>query len=186
MHFWPNWSALPNTNKMNEKPRIIVIDDKAQDCETISDILLQNKDQGYEVEIAKSGKEALEKIKGKFFAAALIDIRLPDTNGLELLKEIKIYSPKTEALMITAYTLLEDAVKALNLGAFSYLAKPINMGELLVKIGRALEKQAMDKELQKEIRKLEEKNKEAVERELRIIEMEKEIEALKQEVSHAK
>jgi DNA-binding NtrC family response regulator len=86
--------------------------------------------------------------------------------------------------MITAYSLLEDAVKALNLGAFSYLAKPINMGELLVKIDRALEKQALDKELQEEIRKLEDKNREVVERELRIIEMEKELEALKREVGH--
>ena len=166
--------------------RIIIIDDNAQDCETISDILKQEKDRVYEVDIAQSGRAALAKFKENFYDVALLDIKLPDINGLEILKEIKVYSPKTEALMITAYSLLEDAVKALNLGAFSYLAKPINMGELLVKIDRALEKQALDKELQEEIRKLEDKNREVVERELRIIEMEKELEALKREVGHAK
>jgi DNA-binding NtrC family response regulator len=165
-------------------PRILVVDDQLDDCETISDVLLQKK--GYACEVAHTAAEALAKLKEGGFNVALVDIKLPDVSGVDLIKEIKKLAPECEVIMITAYTLLEDAIRSLNLGAFSYLTKPFNPGELAVKVEKALEKQQMAAALNEEIRKLEEINKIIIERELRLIEMEKELEALKQEVSHAK
>ncbi|MBI5699463.1 response regulator [Candidatus Saganbacteria bacterium] len=162
------------------KPRILIVDDKVADCETVSDVLTQKKD--YSCETAQTGAEALKKIKQMPFNAALVDIKLPDISGVDLLKEIKKLAPECEVIMATAYSLLEDAIRSLNLGAFSYLTKPFNPGELAVKIEKALEKQKMAEALKAEVEKLEAANALAVERELRMVEMKKELEALKAEL----
>lgn len=158
-------------------PKILIVDDKINDCETVIDVLSQKN--GYVCEMAQTGAEALKKIKEKTFNAALVDIKLPDISGVDLLKEIKKLAPECEVIMVTAYTLLDDAIRSLNLGAFSYLTKPLNPGELAVKIEKALEKQKMAEALKAEVEKLEAANALAVERELRMAEMKKEIEVLK-------
>jgi DNA-binding NtrC family response regulator len=133
--------------------------------------------------MAQTGAEALKKIKEKTFNAALVDIKLPDISGVDLLKEIKKLAPECEVIMATAYSLLEDAIRSLNLGAFSYLTKPFNPGELAVKIEKALEKQQIAAALKDEVKKLEAANVLAVERELRMVEMKKELEDLKVELA---
>lgn len=161
-------------------PLILVVDDKVNDCETVSDMLSQKN--GYICEIAQTGDEALKKLKEKAFNVVLVDIKLPDTNGVDLIKGIKKLAPECEVIMVTAFSLHEDAIRSLNLGAFSYLTKPFNPGELTVKIERALEKQKIAEAMKAEVKKLEEANALAVERELRMAELKKELEFLKAEL----
>ena len=80
----------------------------------------------------------------RFFNLALIDLKLPDIPGIEVLGKIKELSPDTEAVIITGYASLDTAVQAMQDGAFSYVNKPIDMGYLLVVIAKALDKQKLE------------------------------------------
>jgi DNA-binding NtrC family response regulator len=166
---------------MSAKAKILVVDDRPEDCETISDAILQTKDNQIEVETAKTGRAALDLAKEKIFDVALLDILMADLSGLEVLKSLKKISPETLVIMITANATLESAVASLNLGAFAYLTKPLNLAETIVKIDKALEIRRIETELKQKINALEENNHKVVARELRLIELEKEIAALEQE-----
>ena len=110
-----------------EKPYILVVEDDAEMCETLSDIL---PEEGYEVKTAGKGKEALaiaREEKEKFpFAICLIDLKLPDIDGIRVLEEIKHINPGTYAIIITAFASKDSAVEALKAGAYSYVEKPVN------------------------------------------------------------
>lgn len=97
-------------------------------------------DEGYNVATSGTGADALKKIKEKFFNATLLDIKLPDMDGLHLLTQIHALSPKTMNIMVTGYPSLSNAAASLNLGAVSYVLKPINPDELLYYIHSKLDK----------------------------------------------
>ena len=90
---------------------------------------LENK--GYVVDVAENGKEAIEKSKTAFYNLALIDIRLPDMEGTELLTALKEITPEMIKIILTGYPTLQNAVEAVNRGANGYFMKPANMDELL-------------------------------------------------------
>jgi len=113
------------------KKRIIVIDDDKSILRTFARILLKN---GYEVDVAETGKEAIEKSKKNNYDLALIDIRLPDMDGTDLLVKMKKTMPNVIKIMITGFPSLETGVKALDEGAEAYLVKPVKPEELLVLI----------------------------------------------------
>jgi two-component system NtrC family response regulator len=106
---------------MLTKARFLIVDDEQEVCNFFS-YLLKNK--GYEVESANTGKEALAKIESIQFNAALIDLKLPDNDGLSILKIIKEKQPKCEVIIITGYSTVKSAVEAIQLGAFDYVEKP--------------------------------------------------------------
>ena len=87
--------------------------------------------EGYEVKLASSGKEALELLENEPFNLVLLDLKMPDMDGIEVLKKIKDTWPDTKVVMITGYSTVETAVKTLKLGAFSYLEKPFTPDTLL-------------------------------------------------------
>ena len=87
--------------------------------------------EGYEVKSASSGKEALELLENEPFNLVLLDLKMPDMDGIEVLKKIKNTWPDTKVVMITGYSTVETAVKTLKLGAFSYLEKPFMPDTLL-------------------------------------------------------
>jgi len=87
--------------------------------------------EGYEVKSASSGKEALELLENEPFNLVLLDLKMPDMDGIEVLKKIKDTWPDTKVVMITGYSTVETAVKTLKLGAFSYLEKPFTPDTLL-------------------------------------------------------
>ncbi len=124
--------------EMYEKKSILIVDDDHGICRTLSFIL--NK-KGYETETAKTGREAIETVKKKLFNIALLDIKLPDIKGIDLITQLKELQPEIEVMMITAYGTLETAILALNKGAAAYITKPLNMDEVLAIIKKALEKQ---------------------------------------------
>jgi len=119
-------------------PSILIVEDDANIRETIS-IILQQK--GYNTDIAKNGKEAIQKSKAKFFNLALLDIKLPDMEGTKLLTTMHENLPKMVKIMITGYPSLENAVEALNQGADAYIIKPVKPEKLLALIEEKLEKQ---------------------------------------------
>ncbi len=94
--------------------------------------------EGYEVKSASSGKEALELLENEPFNLVLLDLKMPDMDGIEVLKKIKDTWPDTKVVMITGYSTVETAVKTLKLGAFSYLEKPFTPDTLLETAKEAL------------------------------------------------
>ncbi len=115
----------------NSKKQILVIDDDKSILRTFSRILQK---KGYEIDVAETGKEALEKSKKKTYDLALIDIRLPDMDGTELLVKLKNPMKGAIKIMITGFPSLETGVKALDEGADAYLVKPVKPEELLALI----------------------------------------------------
>ena len=92
--------------------KILIIDDDPNICKVLSDIL---RLKGYICVIAHTAREAIEEIEKNNVDIAVIDIKLPDNSGIEVLKKIKKISPKTEAIILTAYASLPTAIKALDL-----------------------------------------------------------------------
>ncbi len=127
---------------MSEKPRILIIDDDEIIRDAISAVLEEN---GFIVDTVKNGKEAIAASKTNFYNLALIDIRLPDMEGVELLTAMKETTPKMVKIMVTGYPSQENAIKAVNKGADGYIVKPFRNEELLDKIQKHLKKQQESK-----------------------------------------
>jgi signal transduction histidine kinase len=120
--------------------RILVVDDDESTCRSLS--LIFNK-AGYETETADTAREAIEKAKVGFFNVALLDIKLPDMDGIELLPLLKQMHPDMVEIMVTGHASLETAVQALDKEASAYITKPMNMDEVMVAVQEALEKQRL-------------------------------------------
>jgi two-component system response regulator HydG len=120
------------------RPSVLIVEDDANICETLETILQQ---KGYNTDTAKNGQEAIQKLKAKFFNLALLDIKLPDMEGTELLINMHESTPKMVKIMVTGYPSLENAVRSLNQGADAYLIKPVKPEKLLALIEEKLEEQ---------------------------------------------
>jgi DNA-binding response OmpR family regulator len=129
------------------KPQILIVDDDEAICKTLSAIL---QSEGYQTTTTTTAKEAIEKAKAQFFNIALLDIKLPDIEGTQLLAQLQEITPETTKIMITGYPSLKNAVDALNYGADSYIMKPIDPAELLKTIRNKLETQKQTEKITKE------------------------------------
>jgi PAS domain S-box-containing protein len=127
-----------NTRGKNGSGTILVVDDDPGTRETISDAV---RLQGYTVETATSGRPVLKRVTARRFDAAIVDVKLPDISGLEVLEGIKAVSPQTEVIFLTAYASLPTALQAIEGAAFAYLTKPFEMEHLLAKLAKARERQ---------------------------------------------
>jgi DNA-binding response OmpR family regulator len=123
---------------LEEGRRILIVDDDEAILESLKAIL---ELKGYKIDTAKTGQEAIEKSKANFYNLALLDIKLPDMEGTDLLVKMHGSEPKMMKVMLTGFPSLENAVRALNLGADAYLMKPINPKELLKVIEEKLREQ---------------------------------------------
>jgi len=117
------------------KKTILVVDDDKSILRTFTRILQKN---GYEIDVAETGKEAIEKTEARRYDLALIDIRLPDMDGTDLLVKMKKPLQNTIKIMITGFPSLESGVKALDEGADAYLVKPVKPEDLLMLIEEKL------------------------------------------------
>ena len=129
---------------MGTKDSILIIDDNPKLKKTLSDIL---KAKGYKPITAATGKKALDRVKEERPATALVDLKLGDMSGLEVLREIKECSPGTECIVLTGYASRASAIEAVNLGAYGYVQKPYDMEQLLLTIQRAIEKRETEEML---------------------------------------
>ena len=110
------------------KKHILVIDDDRSILRTFARILQK---AGYEIDVAETGKEAFDKAGKRKYDLALVDMRLPDMDGTELLSMMKGTMTGTVKIMITGFPSLETGVRALDEGADAYLVKPVDPNELL-------------------------------------------------------
>ena len=124
------------------KKSILVIDDDKSVLRAFTLIL---KKDDYDVDTAENGKEALEKAETGEYDAALIDVRLPDMDGTDLLPKLQQILPDAAKIVITGFPSLETGIKSLDVGADAYLVKPVKPEDLLVLIR---EKIKSKKELQ--------------------------------------
>jgi len=131
---------------MEEEPNILIIEDDESTRKILTLVLAK---KGYATETARTGKEALEKAKKQSFNVTLLDIKLPDMEGMELVAPLKELHPDLAVIVITAYASLETALQALKEGAADYITKPLDMKEVLAAIGEVLEKQRLVVELHK-------------------------------------
>ncbi len=135
------------------KPAILVVDDDEVMRQTLSDVL---KKKGYAVSTADTGGQTISSIKEQLFDLILLDIRLPDMDGLDVLKGIKEIESDIMVIVMTAYSDVQTAVMAMKSGAYDYIDKPFELEELKILIKKALETQ----NLKNEIRQLRRQGKE--------------------------
>ena len=125
----------------NNRKKILIVDDDRAILGSLESIL---QSEGYTVETAETGGEAIEKSRTHRYNLALLDIRLPDMEGTQLLTKMFFGTPRMRTIMITGFPTLEDAVESLNSGADGYMAKPIDPRKLLKVIEEKLGEQEIE------------------------------------------
>jgi DNA-binding response OmpR family regulator len=128
---------------LDDDTRILVVDDDEAIRNTVKAIL---EDEGYRVDLASTGSEAIAKTQKRAYNLALLDIRLPDMEGVELLKSMKDTVPRMRKIMVTGYPSMQNAISALNKNADAYLVKPVNVEKLLATVKEQLRLQKSEKE----------------------------------------
>jgi DNA-binding NtrC family response regulator len=118
-------------------PRILVVDDEMIVCESCKRIL---EEDGYEVETALSGREAFDKMKESPFDIIITDLKMPEIDGMEVLRTFRKEYPDAIVIMITGFSTVETAVEAMKLGAFDYIPKPFTPDEVSIVVKKAIEK----------------------------------------------
>jgi len=116
--------------------KILVIDDEKNFGESLRKLF---KDEGYEIATAYSGQEGLRKARREPFDLMIVDLKMPDINGLDVLKKIKEEQPDTMMVMITGYSTIESVTEAFKTGAFDYISKPFTPKEISSVVEKALE-----------------------------------------------
>lgn len=127
---------------MHECPlKILIVDDDASIRDMLSIVL---KKEGFTIDTAENGRTFLGKIKKNPYDLVISDIKMPDINGIELLKKIKQVNPQIPVIMITAYASTNDAVLAMKYGAEDYIIKPFNIEELKILINKSIRQRDME------------------------------------------
>ena len=128
--------------------KILVVDDDEFVCSSLKWLLM---DEGYDVEVAADGKTAIELLDRRVYDLVLTDLMMPEVDGIAVLQEVKKRNPCTAVIILTGYGTLEAAMSALKDGAYDFLTKPCDDGEMKFKIQGALE----HKRLSERVRELE-------------------------------
>jgi two-component system response regulator AtoC len=127
------------------RPRLLVVDDDADSCAAVAEAL---RAEGYEVEVAQDGRAALALAENQMVDAVISDIRMPDLDGLGLLRGLREACPEVSVILMTAFGTVEAALQAIKAGAYDYVSKPLHLEELLLTVRRALERRRLVREVQ--------------------------------------
>jgi DNA-binding response OmpR family regulator len=122
---------------MKHRANVLVVDDEQTVCNSCKKILTR---EGYNVDVALSGEEALNKVKGNGFDAVITDWKMPEMDGIDLVRKIKKENPGIAAVMITGYPSVESSMQAIRSGVSDYVPKPFTPEELSDAMIRALAK----------------------------------------------
>ena len=122
---------------------VLIIDDEPLMRLSMLDAL---KAEGYQVQEVSNGEEGIQKTKTNRYDLVITDLRMPGSDGLQVVRVCKEYSPETEVIVITAHGSVDTAVQAMKLGAHDYVTKPFSMDELLMTVDRATKVQALRQE----------------------------------------
>ena len=133
--------------------RVLLVDDEEEFLDIMSERM---RNRGMEVVTASSAKEALEKIENDLFDAIILDLMMPDMNGLETIKAIKEKKPELQVILLSGQATLEKGVEAMKLGALDVVEKPADMETLVEKIKKAESKRALivDKQTQENVKEM--------------------------------
>lgn len=129
--------ALAPAPAVSAAHNVLVVDDENTVCNSCRKILTQ---EGYNVDVALSGKEALNKVKGNGFDVVIADWKMPEIDGIEITRRIKKEKPNITVIMITGYPSVESSIKAVRAGVSDYVPKPFTPEELSDAMIRALSK----------------------------------------------
>ena len=124
-------------------PNILVVDDEINVIESFKRLL----EDDYKVLTATNGEEALEKIEKENLDIVLLDIRMPEMDGIEVLRRIREMSENVDVIVVTAVSTMRTAIEAMKLGAYDYITKPFEVDEVIVSINKALEKRCLAREV---------------------------------------
>lgn len=119
-----------------EKASILVVDDDRAIRESLNSLL---SDKGYDVLTVEDGHQAIDAVRQREWDVAMVDLKMPGIDGLEVLREVTKMSPNTKVIIITGYATVESAVEAMKQGAVDYIAKPFTVDELLIRLEKTLE-----------------------------------------------
>jgi len=111
-----------------QKNTVLIVDDDRAILESAKAII---ESAGYAVQTAETARDAIRKVKSDWFDIALLDIKLPDMEGTELLKQLQAIKPRMIKIMVTGYASLDSAIQCVNLEAKAYIVKPFNPADLL-------------------------------------------------------
>ena len=120
----------------NHEGSILVVDDEPAIRENLEILLTE---ANYKVTLAENGEEGLKKAESELFDLVLLDVMMPDKDGIEVLRELRQFSPETAIVMITAYGTIENAVSAIKAGAADYVTKPWDNEKLLLEIRNGIQ-----------------------------------------------
>lgn len=127
-----------------ERARILVADDEESMRFLLREVMTR---EGYEVETATNGAEAVHKVQEQDFDLAILDVKMPQMDGLEALREIRQVQPQLTVLMMTAFGSGQTALEAIRQGAYDFFTKPFELDEMRIVVRRALEKQALVRQI---------------------------------------
>jgi DNA-binding response OmpR family regulator len=123
-------------------PHVLVMEDEFSVAKGLEMVL---KEEGYDVELAATGEQALENLGRKVFDLLVADLRLPDINGMEVIKILRQKRPQTMVIVITGYASVDTVVESMKLGAYEYIPKPFTEEQIKSAVDAALrEKQARE------------------------------------------
>jgi len=133
--------------------KVLLVDDEEDFLETLSSRL---ELRGLKVSAVTSGEQAISEAKQQEYDAIVVDLSMPGIDGLETLKRIKADNPNAEIIMLTGHASVQSGVEAMKLGAGDFLQKPVELAELMDKIGEAKHKKmlVLQKQSQEEVRKI--------------------------------
>lgn len=117
------------------QPHILVMEDEHMVAKGLEMVL---EEEGYAVDLAYTGNQALKDLAEKHFELLIADLRLPDLDGMEVVRTVKQTRPETEVVVITGYSSVASAVDAMKLGVFDYLTKPFTESEIKTAVSEAL------------------------------------------------
>lgn len=123
------------------KPSVLLVDGEEIFARGLSRML---ETEGYDVAVALGGREGLERISSGSIDVLILDMLMPDVDGVEVLRRAREVSPLTEVVVLTGHGSVSAGLEAMRLGAFDYLLKPCELDDLLDRIRRALEKKAIE------------------------------------------
>src|SRR4030042_2325007 len=125
--------------------RILIVDDEEMICSVMSRRLTR---EGYVCVTAQNGEGALRHFYKDSFSLIISDIKMPEMDGIELLKEVKAVHPGILMIMVTAYPEIDLALEAMRLGAYDFIIKPADLELVILSVKRAFEKKRLEEELE--------------------------------------
>lgn len=120
--------------------RLLIVDDDAESCAVVAEAM---RTEGYDVSTSQGGQAALALAGTQVFDVVISDIRMPDLNGLDLMRDLRQINPDISVILMTAFGTVEAALEAIKEGAYDYVSKPLHIEELLLTVRRALERRRL-------------------------------------------